>query len=99
MENVNFESLEKLKEYYEISVVSKYLKNDLKELGYILYDDLLCATDYEIPQTRTRYFLIAKLDSKSFKFPNKIKSNVKLYKFLEDNVDESYYLTEKNILR
>ena len=64
-------------------------KKSLRTLGYHLYDDLLCATNYEIPQNRTRYFLVAKLDNKKFSFPQKIKSNVKLYNFLEENVADS----------
>ena len=39
-------------------------KNDLTKLGYTLYDKLISATDFEIPQTRTRYFLVAILDEK-----------------------------------
>lgn len=69
-------------------------KEDLRSLGYTLYDDLLSATDYEIPQTRTRYFLVANLDdSKEFKFPDKIESDIKLKDFLDKEVDEKYYLT------
>lgn len=69
-------------------------KEDLISLGYTLYDELLCATDYEIPQTRTRYFLVGILDNqKDFYFPEKIESGVILKDFLEKNVDEKYYLT------
>lgn len=72
-------------------------KEDLRSMGYTLYDQLLCATDYEIPQTRTRYFLIAILDSdKQFKFPEKIDSSVILKDLLEENVDEKYYLTDSD---
>ena len=66
-------------------------KEDLMNLGYTLYDELLCATDYEIPQTRTRYFLVAILDNqKEFKFPDKIKNDVILKNLLEEDVDEKY---------
>lgn len=69
-------------------------KQDLKELGYKIYDDTLSATDYEIPQTRKRYFLIALLnDEFNYEFPKKIDSEVKFKDLLEDNVDEEYYLT------
>ena len=72
-------------------------KEDLMNLGYTLYDELLCATDYEIPQTRTRYFLVAILDNqKEFKFPDKIKNDVILKNLLEEDVDEKYYLTNSN---
>ena len=69
-------------------------KNDLIDLGYTLYDDLLCATDFGIPQTRTRYFLVAILDkTQKFIFPQKSGENKILKNFLESVVDEKYYLT------
>lgn len=72
-------------------------KEDLMSLGYTLYDDLLCATDYKIPQTRTRYFLVAILDNnKEFRFPEKIESDVSLENLLEESVNEKYYLTNSN---
>ena len=72
-------------------------KEDLMSLGYTLYDDLLCATDYEIPQTRTRYFLVAILDNnKEFRFPEKIESDVILKNLLEEFVNGKYYLTNSN---
>lgn len=74
-------------------------KEDLISLGYTLYDQLLSATDYGIPQTRTRYFLIAIMDSnKEFKFPDKIDKDVILKDFLEEFVEEKYYLTDSNYI-
>ena len=69
-------------------------KEDLTSLGYTLYDDVLSATDYGIPQTRKRYFLVAILDKeKKFEFPKKAESNIKLKDLLESDVEEKYYLT------
>ena len=69
-------------------------KNDLEELGYTLYDSLLSATDYGIPQTRKRYFLIAILDNqKEFSFPKPIGCDLIFKDFLDTDVDEKYYLT------
>lgn len=69
-------------------------KNDLNNLGYKLYDNVLSATDYGIPQTRKRYFLIAFLDNDyEYTFPDEIKSDIKFKDILEDKVDEEYYLT------
>ena len=72
-------------------------KRDLEELGYILYDDLLNAKDYGIPQNRNRYFLVAILGKYSFKFPKPIKLELKLKDVLEKEVDEKYMLSEKTI--
>lgn len=69
-------------------------KKDLKELGYTLYESVLSANDYEIPQMRKRYFLIAILNNcKKFSFPSAINKKVCLYDLLEKDVDEKYYLT------
>lgn len=69
-------------------------KNDLKELGYKLYESLLSANDYGIPQTRKRYFLIAILNNERvFSFPKPIGYNLIFKDFLDDIVDEKYYLT------
>ena len=49
-------------------------KKDLINLEYKLYDDILIASDYGIPQIRKRYFLIAILNNnnnKEFNFPEK----------------------------
>ncbi len=69
-------------------------KKDLINLGYTLYDSILDATDFGIPQMRKRYFLVAILDSnKTFNFPLPIKNNVIFKDYSEDNVDEKYYLS------
>ena len=73
-------------------------KEDLINLGYTLYDKVLNAIDYEIPQTRKRYFLIAILDKNhKFEFPTPIISNLKMNNFLDKEVDEKYYLTNNEI--
>lgn len=69
-------------------------KKDLINLGYTLYDDILTATDFGIPQIRKRYFLIGILNNqKNFIFPRGIENDIVLNDFLEDEVDEKYYLT------
>lgn len=61
------------------------LKNDLMNLGYNLYDDVLNAVDYGIPQNRKRYFLIAVLDkNKIFAFPKVIHNSLTLKDFLDN---------------
>ena len=92
-ENVAMITSKKFKETLNL------FKEDLISLGYTLYDQLLSATDYGIPQTRTRYFLVAILDNqKQFKFPDKIESNVILKNFLEEFVEGKYYLTNSNYI-
>ena len=92
-ENVAMITSKKFKETLNL------FKEDLISLGYTLYDQLLSATDYGIPQTRTRYFLVAILDNqKQFKFPDKIESDVILKNFLEEFVEGKYYLTNSNYI-
>ena len=69
-------------------------KNDLEELGYTLYEQVLNAVDYGIPQTRKRYFLVAILNNeKDFSFPEPVGCDLVFKDFLDKEVDEKYYLT------
>ena len=67
----------------------------LEELGYKNYWQDMIATDYGIPQTRNRCFMVSILGNYSYKFPKPIPLKLKLKDMLEDNVDEKYYLSEK----
>ena len=70
---------------------------ELEKLGYKNYFQDLIATDYGIPQTRNRCFMISILGDYSYKFPKPIPLKLKLKDMLEDNVDEKYYLSDKMI--
>ena len=69
----------------------------LEELGYKNYWQDLIATDYGIPQTRNRCFMISILGDYSYSFPPKQELKVKLKDLLEDQVDEKYFLSDKMI--
>lgn len=69
-------------------------KQDLTNLGYTLYDKVLNAIDYGVPQTRKRYFLVAILDkNEEFSFIEGTRCTKTLLDYLERDVDEKYYLT------
>ena len=72
-------------------------KKDLINLEYKLYDDILIASDYGIPQIRKRYFLIAILNNnnKEFNFPEKKELKTSFKDYLDSTVDNKYYLTVK----
>ena len=75
---------------------------DLSDLGYTNYWQVLNAKDYGIPQNRERVFIVSIRDDiakSNFCFPQSIPLLWKLKDFLEDKVDEKYYLTEKGIGR
>ena len=69
----------------------------LEELGYKNYWQDLIATDYGIPQTRNRCFMISILGDYNYTFPKPIPLKLKLKDMLEDNVDEKYYLSDKQL--
>lgn len=69
----------------------------LEELGYKNYWEDLIATDYGIPQTRNRCFMISILGDYSYTFPPKQPLKLRLKDMLEDKVDEKYFLSDKMI--
>ena len=69
----------------------------LERLGYKSYFQDLIATDYGIPQTRNRCFMVSILGDYSYSFPNPIPLKLKLKDMIEKEVDEKYYLSEKMI--
>jgi len=69
----------------------------LEEMGYQNYWQDLIATDYGIPQTRNRCFMISILGDYSYSFPPKQELKLKLKDMLENDVPEKYYLSDKMI--
>ena len=69
----------------------------LESLGYTNYFQILNGKDYGIPQNRRRVFMISLLGEYAYDFPLKIKLKYKLKDFLEKQVDEKYYLSDKLI--
>ena len=69
----------------------------LEKLGYKNYFQDLIATDYGIPQTRNRCFMVSILGEYSYTFPKPIPLELKLKDLLEKEVDEKYYLSDKQI--
>lgn len=57
----------------------------LEELGYSNYWQDLIATDYGIPQTRNRCFMVSLLGEYSYSFPPKQELKLRLKDMLEDN--------------
>lgn len=73
--------------------------NQMDLLGYNSYYQVLNAKDYGIPQNRERIFTISiRKDLKqSYIFPPKQELKLKLKDMLENEVDEKYYISTKNI--
>lgn len=71
----------------------------LGSLGYTNFVKILNGKEFGIPQNRERVFCISILGQYTYNFPAKIPLKYKLKDFLNKNVDEKYYLSDKDIER
>ena len=71
----------------------------LESLGYTNRFEILNAKDYGIPQNRRRCFMVSIRGDVAYDFPLKVKLKYRLKDFLENVVDEKYYLDEKDLER
>lgn len=69
----------------------------LESKGYSNYAEVLNAKNYGIPQNRERCFMVSILGKYNYKFPKGFELKYRLKDLLENNVDESYYLSDKMI--
>ena len=67
----------------------------LESLGYTNYLDDLNAKNYGVAQNRNRCFMFSFLGNYSYSFPQPIPLEKKLKDYLEDNVDEKYYINNE----
>ena len=67
----------------------------LSECGYQNYPGKMNAKDFGVAQNRDRVFMVSVLGNYSYSFPNYIKLEKRLKDYLEDVVDEKYYLSDK----
>jgi len=73
------------------------IQDRLGKLGYKSYIDVQSATDFGVPQTRKRCFMISILGDYSYQFPIPFPLKKKLKDVLEQNVPEKYYLSDKMV--
>ena len=93
-ENVKALTSKRFKNEFEIVLKS------LDEVGYNNYYQVLDAKGYGIPQHRERIFIVSirkDIDNRHFKFPEPFELKLRLKDMLEDEVDEKYYLSEKQV--
>lgn len=64
----------------------------LEKLGYTNYMQDLNAADFGVAQHRERCFMISLLGDYNYKFPTPIPLNKVMADYLEDEVDEKYYI-------
>ena len=93
MENVSALVGKKFKHLFD-----RWLKL-LENYGYKNYYKVLSPIDYGISQTRRRVFVVSILgeDDNSFSFPDKVELKTLVGDYLENNVDNSFYLTPEKV--
>lgn len=67
----------------------------LESLGYTNYWQDLNAKNYGVAQNRNRCFMFSFLGEYNYKFPNPIPLEKKLKDYLEEDVDEKYYINNE----
>ena len=67
----------------------------LEKKGYSNYAQELNAKDFGIPQNRERTFMVSLLGDYYYRFPEGMELHHKFKDFLEDAVDDKYYITNE----
>ncbi|MFA7101072.1 MAG: DNA (cytosine-5-)-methyltransferase [Bacilli bacterium] len=67
-----------------------------KDLGYKVFHTVLNSSDYGVPQTRNRTYIVCFANEDvDFKFPEKKELKLTLQDLLEHDVDKKYFLSDK----
>lgn len=69
----------------------------LNEMGYTSSYTVMNAKDYGIPQNRKRCFMVSTLTMGELEFPKGFPLELRLKDMLEDDVPDSYYLSQERI--
>ncbi len=73
--------------------IKRILEEDLK---YTFFSDILNTADYGIPQTRNRTYIVCfSNETADFDFPDTVELKETLQDYLEDNVDQKYFLSDR----
>lgn len=102
LENVkNLETHDGGKTFTKMQRILKEELLDEQGYGYEVFYKVLNSSDYGVPQTRRRVFVVA-FDKKfliekniNFSFPEPLELKLSLQDILDENVDKKYYLSEK----
>ena len=72
------------------------IRSELEKEGYTVHVATLNSSDFGVPQTRRRTFIVALLDNGyPYKFPKPEPTETSMLNLLERDVDEKYYLSER----
>lgn len=67
----------------------------LENKGYKCYTQILNAKDYGVAQNRERCFMVSILGDYNYKFPQPVPLDKTMKDYLEDEVDEKYYINSE----
>lgn len=73
------------------------IKDNLNNLGYSNYYQVMDAMDYGVPQHRERVFMVSILGNYNYEFPDKITLEEGIKDKMEEEVNDKYYLNDKQI--
>lgn len=69
----------------------------IEQLGYTNFTQVLNGKDYGVAQNRRRVFMVSVLGDYNYNYPQKVELEYMLKDYLEECVDESYYLSDRQI--
>jgi DNA (cytosine-5)-methyltransferase 1 len=75
----------------------KEIQFEIEQMGYTNYTFTMNAKNYGVAQNRERVFMVSILGKYYYEQPKPILLEKRLKDYLEPNVDESYYLSDKMI--
>ena len=73
------------------------IQHELELMGYTNYTKTMNAKDFGVAQNRDRVFMVSILGDYYYEFPKTFKLEKRLKDYLEDEVDEKYYLSDRII--
>ena len=73
------------------------IQKPLRDMGYTNYSFTMNARNYGVAQNRDRVFMVSILGEYNYVEPTPFKLEKRLKDYLEDDVDESYYLSDKQV--
>jgi DNA (cytosine-5)-methyltransferase 1 len=73
----------------------KEIQFEIEQMGYTNYTFTMNAKNYGVAQNRDRVFMVSILGNYYYEQPKPILLEKRLKDYLEPNVDESYYLSDK----
>ena len=73
------------------------IQHELELMGYTNYAETMNAKDYGVVQNRDRVFMVSILGEYYYEFPKPFPLEKRLKDYLEESVDEKYYLSFEQI--